>query len=136
MPTYQYRCSACDHRFEAVQKFTDASLTECPECGGDLRKVYGSVGVVFKGDGFYRNDARAGKSAGKSDTGKADTGKADAAGKPDTAAKEGAGPAKASAAGTSGAAGTSTSTGSAASSGSASSSSAGGSSKPAAPKAS
>ena len=58
MPTYQYACTACDHRFEAVQKFTDASLTECPECTGKLRKLYGSVGVVFKGSGFYRNDSR------------------------------------------------------------------------------
>lgn len=62
MPTYQYACTACDHRFEAVQAFSDPSLTECPECTGKLRKVYGSVGVVFKGSGFYRNDARAGNS--------------------------------------------------------------------------
>jgi putative FmdB family regulatory protein len=58
VPTYQYACTACDHRFEAVQKFTDASLSECPECAGKLRKLYGSVGVVFKGSGFYRNDSR------------------------------------------------------------------------------
>ncbi|TDV45387.1 FmdB family zinc ribbon protein [Actinophytocola oryzae] len=58
MPTYQYACTACDHRFDAVQSFSDASLTECPECGGKLRKLYGSVGVVFKGSGFYRNDSR------------------------------------------------------------------------------
>ena len=49
MPTYQYACKACEHRFEAVQSFSDASLTECPECSGQLRKLYGSVGVVFKG---------------------------------------------------------------------------------------
>ena len=58
MPTYAYACTACDHDFEAVQSFTDASLTKCPECGGRLRKVFGSVGVVFKGSGFYRNDSR------------------------------------------------------------------------------
>ena len=58
MPTYQYACTACDHRFDAVQAFSDASLTECPECGGKLRKLYGSVGVVFKGSGFYRTDSR------------------------------------------------------------------------------
>lgn len=58
MPTYQYACTACDHRFEAVQRFTDASLTECPECAGALRKVFSSVGVVFKGSGFYRTDSR------------------------------------------------------------------------------
>ena len=62
MPTYQYACTACDHRFEAVQAFSDPSLTVCPECGDKLRKVYGSVGVVFKGSGFYRNDARSGNS--------------------------------------------------------------------------
>ena len=62
MPTYQYACTDCGHRFEAVQAFTDDSLTTCPECGGKLRKVYGSVGVVFKGSGFYRTDSRAGSS--------------------------------------------------------------------------
>lgn len=59
MPTYQYACKACEHRFDAVQAFSDPSLTECPECGGSLRKLYGSVGVVFKGSGFYRTDSRA-----------------------------------------------------------------------------
>ena len=58
MPTYQYACTACDHRFEAVQAFSDAALTQCPECEARLRKVYSSVGVVFKGSGFYRNDSR------------------------------------------------------------------------------
>ena len=57
MPTYQYACTACDHRFEQVQSFSDPSLTECPECSGRLRKLYGSVGVVFKGSGFYRTDS-------------------------------------------------------------------------------
>jgi putative FmdB family regulatory protein len=58
VPTYQYACTACDHRFEEVQSFNDAALTECPECSGRLRKLYGSVGVVFKGSGFYRTDSR------------------------------------------------------------------------------
>ncbi|MEU7475501.1 FmdB family zinc ribbon protein [Lentzea sp. NPDC042327] len=58
MPTYQYACTACEHRFEAVQSFSDASLTECPECSGKLRKLFGAVGVVFKGSGFYRTDSR------------------------------------------------------------------------------
>ena len=62
MPTYQYACTDCGHRFEAVQAFTDDSLTTCPECAGKLRKVYGSVGVVFKGSGFYRTDSRAASS--------------------------------------------------------------------------
>ncbi|SES10066.1 FmdB family zinc ribbon protein [Actinokineospora terrae] len=64
MPTYQYACTACEHRFEAVQSFTDSALSECPECTGRLRKLYGSVGVVFKGSGFYRNDSRSGSSSG------------------------------------------------------------------------
>ena len=60
MPTYQYRCTACDHRFDAVQSFSDPSLTTCPECSGRLRKVFSSVGIVFKGSGFYRTDSRSG----------------------------------------------------------------------------
>ena len=58
MPTYQYRCTECGNDLEAVQKFSDATLTECPNCGGRLRKVFNAVGVVFKGSGFYRNDSR------------------------------------------------------------------------------
>ena len=65
MPTYQYACTACDERLEAVQSFTDAALTECLACGGTLRKVYSAVGVVFKGSGFYKTDSREGaKKAG------------------------------------------------------------------------
>ncbi|MBP2321006.1 putative FmdB family regulatory protein [Kibdelosporangium banguiense] len=63
MPTYQYACTVCDHRFEQVQAFTDPSLTVCPECSGKLRKLYGSVGVVFKGSGFYRTDSRSGSTS-------------------------------------------------------------------------
>ena len=59
MPTYEYACTACGHRLEAVQSFTDDPLTECPECGGALRKVYGAVGIVLKGSGFYKTDSRA-----------------------------------------------------------------------------
>ncbi|HTL24034.1 MAG TPA: FmdB family zinc ribbon protein [Mycobacteriales bacterium] len=59
MPTYQYACTACGHELEAVQSFSDAALTECPECGGALRKVFSAVGVVFKGSGFYTTDSRA-----------------------------------------------------------------------------
>lgn len=58
MPTYQYSCTDCGHFFEAVQSFSDDSLTVCPECDGKLRKVFNAVGVVFKGSGFYRNDSR------------------------------------------------------------------------------
>ena len=60
MPTYQYRCTSCERQLEVVQKFTDPSLTECPECSGALKKVFNAVGVVFKGSGFYRTDSRSG----------------------------------------------------------------------------
>ena len=60
MPTYAYRCKDCGHAFDVVQAFTDDALTECPACGGVLRKQYGSVGVSFKGSGFYRTDSRSG----------------------------------------------------------------------------
>jgi putative FmdB family regulatory protein len=63
VPTYQYSCTECGHFLEAVQKFTDDSLTVCPECGGRLRKVFNAVGVVFKGSGFYRTDSRAASSS-------------------------------------------------------------------------
>jgi putative FmdB family regulatory protein len=63
LPTYEYACTACGHRLEAVQRFTDEPLTECPECGSALRKVYGAVGIVLKGSGFYKNDSRAGASS-------------------------------------------------------------------------
>ncbi|GGL92106.1 FmdB family zinc ribbon protein [Micromonospora yangpuensis] len=65
MPTYQYACTACGHQLEAVQSFADEPLTECPACEGRLRKVFNSVGVVFKGSGFYRTDSRAAGSEGK-----------------------------------------------------------------------
>ncbi len=68
MPTYQYACTACGHRFEAVQSFSDASLSDCPECAGRLRKVFSSVGIVFKGSGFYRTDSRAKESSGADKT--------------------------------------------------------------------
>lgn len=63
MPTYQYRCRDCGADLEVVQKFTDDALTVCPECEGDLRKVYGAVGVVFKGSGFYKTDNRSSKTS-------------------------------------------------------------------------
>ena len=63
MPTYQYTCTDCGDAVEAVQKFTDAPLTECVACGGRLRKVFSPVGIVFKGSGFYRTDSRNGSSA-------------------------------------------------------------------------
>ncbi len=79
VPTYQYACTNPEgkHEFEVVQSFTDAALTECPECGAPVRKVYGSVGVVFKGSGFYRTDSRktstASESASSSSTSSSDS---------------------------------------------------------------
>lgn len=58
MPTYSYACTECDNRFDAVQAFTDDALTTCPQCSGRLRKLFNSVGIVFKGSGFYRTDSR------------------------------------------------------------------------------
>ncbi|GLZ76639.1 hypothetical protein Afil01_14460 [Actinorhabdospora filicis] len=62
MPTYQYACTNCGEQLEVVQKFTDEALKVCPNCSGDLRKVFSAVGVVFKGSGFYRTDNRTGSS--------------------------------------------------------------------------
>ncbi|NYT96687.1 FmdB family transcriptional regulator [Salinispora sp. H7-4] len=64
MPTYQYACTACGHQLEAVQSFTDEPLTECPTCAGRLRKLFNSVGIVFKGSGFYRTDSRSDSGSG------------------------------------------------------------------------
>jgi putative FmdB family regulatory protein len=63
MPVYEYRCKNCGHQFEATQAFSDDALTECPECKGELRKVFGSVGIAFKGSGFYKNDSRGSSSS-------------------------------------------------------------------------
>lgn len=63
MPVYEYRCKNCGHQFEATQAFSDDALTECPECQGELRKVFGSVGISFKGSGFYKNDSRGSSSS-------------------------------------------------------------------------
>ncbi|NLU82605.1 FmdB family zinc ribbon protein [Rhodococcus sp. HNM0569] len=66
MPTYSYACTECDNRFDIVQSFSDDSLTVCPECAGKLRKLFNSVGIVFKGSGFYRTDSRSGGTASES----------------------------------------------------------------------
>ena len=73
MPTYTYACTDCDEQLEVVQSFTSDPLTECPRCGGRLRKVFHPVGVVFKGSGFYRTDSRkgTGRSSSTSDAGSA-----------------------------------------------------------------
>ena len=60
MPTYEYRCKDCGEHLEVVQSFKDDALTECPACGGSLRKVFGNIGITFKGSGFYKTDSRSG----------------------------------------------------------------------------
>lgn len=87
VPTYSYACTACDNRFDIVQSFTDDTLTVCPECSGKLRKLFNSVGIVFKGSGFYRTDSRSGSSASEAASSEksSDKPKSDA---PTTAKKE------------------------------------------------
>ena len=69
MPTYSYACTECGDRFDAVQAFSDSALTTCAKCNGRLRKLFGNVGVVFKGSGFYRTDSReSSKSSAKGST--------------------------------------------------------------------
>lgn len=73
MPTYSYACTQCDNRFDIVQSFTDEALSVCSECSGKLRKLFNSVGIVFKGSGFYRTDSRGGSSTA-SEPAKSDSG--------------------------------------------------------------
>lgn len=80
MPTYAYACTACEHRFEVQQSFSDDALTECPECQGKLRKLFNSVGIVFKGSGFYRTDSRNGKTGGDAAAGSSSTSSSESSG--------------------------------------------------------
>ena len=73
MPKYQYQCKDCGESLEVQQSFTDDALTVCPNCGGDLRKVFNAVGVVFKGSGFYRTDSRSGSTATDAPAAKTET---------------------------------------------------------------
>lgn len=68
MPLYEYRCRNCDHQFEVQQSFSDDPLTVCPECQGELRKVFNPVGISFKGSGFYKNDSRGSSSTSSTGT--------------------------------------------------------------------
>ncbi len=65
MPTYEYSCKECGEHLEVVQSFHDDALTKCPSCGGELKKVFGNIGIVFKGSGFYKTDSRSTSSAAK-----------------------------------------------------------------------
>lgn len=73
MPTYSYACTQCDNRFDIVQSFTDDALTVCSECSGALRKLFNSVGIVFKGSGFYRTDSRNGSGTASEPAAKSDS---------------------------------------------------------------
>ena len=91
MPTYEYRCRDCGDHLEVHQAFTDDPLTECPSCGGSLRKKFGNVGISFKGSGFYKNDSRSTSSstAGGTSSGKGESGSADAGGADKSASDKG-----------------------------------------------
>ncbi|WP_206478945.1 FmdB family zinc ribbon protein [Kocuria sp. KRD140] len=111
MPVYAYACKDCGHAFDIRQSFSDDALTVCPECGGRLRKKFNSVGVVFKGSGFYRNDSRSDSSSSGSSSGP--SGSADATATP--AADKGAGKDSGTAASATSGSGTSSSSASTAS---------------------
>ncbi|MFX0576033.1 FmdB family zinc ribbon protein [Nocardia nepalensis] len=83
MPTYSYACTQCDNRFDIVQSFTDEALSVCAECSGKLRKLFNSVGIVFKGSGFYRTDSRGGASTA-SEPAKSDSGSSSSASSSDS----------------------------------------------------
>ena len=87
MPTYQYACTECGEQLEAVQKFTDDPLTVCSACGGQLRKRFSAVGIVFKGSGFYRTDSRNGSSSTGGKKTEPATASGDSGGKSEPAAK-------------------------------------------------
>jgi putative FmdB family regulatory protein len=77
MPTYEYRCRNCGQPLEVVQSFTDHPLTECPACGGELRKVFQAVGIAFKGSGFYKTDSRKAAKSSASSSGSESSGASD-----------------------------------------------------------
>ncbi|MEX3101282.1 MULTISPECIES: FmdB family zinc ribbon protein [unclassified Streptomyces] len=87
MPTYQYQCTECGEGLEAVQKFTDDALTECPSCNGRLKKVFSAVGIVFKGSGFYRNDSRGSSSSSSPASAKSSSSSSTTDSKPSSDAK-------------------------------------------------
>ena len=99
MPTYQYACTNPEgkHEFDVVQSFTDSPVSECPQCGASVRKVYGSVGVVFKGSGFYRTDSRKSATASENSSSNGSSSKPK-----ETASTPSSGPAPASSTGGSG----------------------------------
>ncbi|RBA39122.1 FmdB family transcriptional regulator [Dietzia maris] len=118
MPTYSYRCRDCDVAFDIQQSFDEDSLTVCPRCDGTLRKLFNTVGVVFKGSGFYRTDSRASGdsgSVGKGSAGKGSGGSSSGSGSSGSGSSD-------SSSSTSGSSGSGSGSGSGASTGSGSSS--------------
>ncbi|MGI8753653.1 MAG: FmdB family zinc ribbon protein [Acidimicrobiales bacterium] len=100
MPTYEYTCKTCGEHTEAVQTFSDDPLTVCPNCGGTLRKVFGNIGISFKGSGFYKNDSRKSGSAQKASSESSDGGSSsNGASKSDSGAGTGSGSGEKSASG-------------------------------------
>ena len=80
LPTYEYACRSCETHLEVVQRFDDEPLAQCPACGGQLRKVFGSIGISFKGSGFYKTDSRSLEKAGAGASSKASESGGDASG--------------------------------------------------------
>lgn len=87
MPIYEYECTACKHRFERIQSFSEAAVAVCPECGGAVRKVLQPVGIVFKGSGWYKTDSRGATANGKADAAKESSAEAPAEAKASGEAK-------------------------------------------------
>ncbi|HVF74798.1 MAG TPA: FmdB family zinc ribbon protein [Acidimicrobiales bacterium] len=77
MPTYEYACKSCGEHLEIVQSFKDDPLTTCPTCSGELRKVFGSIGIAFKGSGFYKTDSRRPAKSEKSESSSSSTSKSE-----------------------------------------------------------
>lgn len=130
MPTYEYRCKDCGHTFDVAQAFSDDALTTCPECQGTLKKVFGNVGITFKGAGFYKTDSRSAGSFGSAkDADRSDNGSSSSTKKSDTSSDSastssgGSGDKVAASSGSSSSASTSSSVSGAGSGGSSSSSS-------------
>lgn len=88
MPTYEYACKSCGERLEVQQRFSDDPLTECQACGGPLRKVFGSVGIAFKGSGFYKTDSRGTSKASSSSTSSSSTESSSATAKESSSSSE------------------------------------------------
>ena len=107
MPTYSYACTECGDRFDAVQAFSDNALTTCAKCNGRLRKLFGNVGVVFKGSGFYRTDSRSTNSDKPNSNGKSEVNPQDKSGSKSSEAKPSSDSKTASASTSSGASATS-----------------------------